>query len=144
MPTATQRASVASVNPATGEVLREFECASEEEVRAAVERAHSAQPAWQALGAVKRLELLRRFQKLLHERKADVARLVTRESGKPYVEALLTEVVVALDAAQFLIANAGSLLRDQRIGHANLVMKSKRGWVVREPYGVVGIISPWN
>lgn len=144
MPTATQRASVASVNPATGEVLREFECAGEEEVRAAVERACAAQPAWQELGVGKRLEILRRFQKLLHEKKGEVARLVTRESGKPYVEALLTEVVVTLDAAQFLIANSRRLLRDQRIGHANLVMKAKRGWVVREPYGVIGIISPWN
>jgi len=127
-----------------GEVLREFECTAEAEVRAAVERARAAQPAWHELGISKRLQVVRRFQTLLHEKKSDVARVITRESGKPYVEALLTEVVVALDAAQFLIANAHSLLRDQRIGHANLVMKAKRGWVVREPYGVIGIISPWN
>ncbi|HTM40528.1 MAG TPA: aldehyde dehydrogenase family protein [Terriglobales bacterium] len=144
MPTATQRASIASINPATGEVLREFDCAGEEEVRAAVERARSAQPAWQELGIGKRLQVLRRFQTLLQEKKADVARLITQEAGKPYVESLLTEVLVVLDAAQFLIANARGLLRDQRIGHANLVMKAKRGRVRREPYGVLGIISPWN
>ena len=144
MPTATQRASIASVNPATGEVLREFDCIGEEEVRAAVARARSAQPAWEEVGIARRVEILRRFQTLLHERKADVARLITREAGKPYVEALLTEVLVVLDAAQFAIAQAPRLLRDQRIGHANLVMKAKRGWVEREPYGVIGIISPWN
>ncbi len=144
MPTAAQRASIASVNPATGEVLREFDCAAEEEVRAAVARARSAQPAWWEVGIARRVETLRRFQTLLHERKADVARLITREAGKPYVEALLTEVLVVLDAAQFLIANARGLLRDQRISHANLVMKAKHGWVQREPYGVIGIISPWN
>ena len=144
MPTATQRASIASINPATGEVLREFDCAGEEEVRAAVERARSAQPAWQELGIGKRLQVLRRFQTLLQEKKADVARLITQEAGKPYVESLLTEVLVVLDATQFLIANARGLLRDQRIGHANLVMKAKRGRVRREPYGVLGIISPWN
>ena len=144
MPTVTQPAPVVSVDPAMGEVLREFECTAEAEVRAAVERARAAQPAWHEMGISKRLPVLRRFQTLLHEKKSDVARVITRESGKPYVEALLTEVVVALDAAQFLIANAHSLLRDQRIGHANLVMKAKRGWVVREPYGVIGIISPWN
>ncbi|HYL97036.1 MAG TPA: aldehyde dehydrogenase family protein [Terriglobales bacterium] len=144
MPTATQRASIASINPATGEVLREFDCAGEEEVRAAVERARSGQPAWEELGISKRLQVLRRFQTLLQERKADVARLITQEAGKPYVESLLTEVLVVLDATQFLIANARGLLRDQRIGHANLVMKAKRGRVRREPYGVLGIISPWN
>jgi acyl-CoA reductase-like NAD-dependent aldehyde dehydrogenase len=144
MPTATQRASIASLNPASGEVLREFDCAGEEEVRAAVARARSAQPAWQELGIGKRLQVLRRFQTLLQEKKADVARLITQEAGKPCVESLLTEVLVVLDAAQFLIANARGLLRDQRIGHANLVMKAKRGRVRREPYGVLGIISPWN
>ena len=144
MPTATQLASIASINPATGEVLREFDCAGEEEVRAAVARARAAQPAWQELGIGKRLQVLRRFQTLLQEKKADVARLITQEAGKPYVESLLTEVLVVLDAAQFLIANARGLLRDQRIGHANLVMKAKRGRVRREPYGVLGIISPWN
>ena len=144
MPIATQRASIASINPATGEVLREFDCASEEEVRAAVERARAAQPSWQEMGVAKRLQMLRRFQTLLQERKADVARLITQEAGKPYVESLLTEVLVVLDATQFLIANARGLLCDQRIGHANLVMKAKRGWVRRQPYGVIGIISPWN
>lgn len=144
MPTVTQRASIASINPATGEVLREFDCSREEEVRAAVERAHAAQPSWQELGLGRRLQILRRFQTLLREKKADVARLITREAGKPYVESLLTEVLVVLDATQFLIANAQDLLHDQRIGHANLAMKAKRGWVRRQPYGVIGIISPWN
>ena len=144
MPTETKAAPITSINPATGEVLREFECASEEEVRSAVERARAAQPPWQEMGIGRRLQVLRRFQTLLQEKKVEVARLITREAGKPYVEALLTEVLVVLDAAQFLIANARSLLRDQRLGHANLVMKAKRGWVVREPYGVIGIISPWN
>jgi acyl-CoA reductase-like NAD-dependent aldehyde dehydrogenase len=144
MPTATQGASIASINPATGEVLREFDCAGEEEVRAAVERARAAQPAWQELGIGRRLQVLRRFQTLLQEKKADVARLITREAGKPYVEALLTEVLVVLDATEFAITQAPRLLRDQRVGHANLAMKAKRGWVHREPYGVVGVISPWN
>src|SRR5690349_23364835 len=86
MPTATQRASIASINPASGEVLREFDCAGEEEVRAAVAGARSAQPAWQELGIGKRLQVLRRFQTLLQEKKADVARLITQEAGKPRSE----------------------------------------------------------
>jgi succinate-semialdehyde dehydrogenase/glutarate-semialdehyde dehydrogenase len=144
MPTEIKPASVASVNPATGEMLREFEGAGEAEVRAAVARARAAQPAWQELGLDGRTRVLRRFQRLLQEKKSEVARLITREAGKPCVEALLTEVLVVLDAAQFAIAQAPAWLRDQRIGHANLAMKAKRGWLRREPYGVVGIISPWN
>ena len=97
---------IVSVNPATGEALREFECASEEEVHASVVRARTAQPAWAELGVRRRIAILRDFQIRLFEKKSEVAKLVTREAGKPYVEALLTEVLVVLDAARFLIENA--------------------------------------
>src|SRR5450631_680791 len=135
---------IASTNPATGEALHEFECASEVDVHAAVSRAGSAQPSWAALGVKQRIAILREFQRLLHQKKSEVAQLITREAGKPYVEALLTEVLVVLDAARFLIDNAYRLLRDEPIPHGNLAMKTKSGRVLREPYGVIGIISPWN
>jgi acyl-CoA reductase-like NAD-dependent aldehyde dehydrogenase len=135
---------VASTNPATGEALQAFESATEAEVHAAVARAKTAQPKWAALGVRKRIAILKEFQRLLHQKKSEVAQLITREAGKPYVEALLTEVLVVLDAARFLIENAYRLLRDEAVPHGNLAMKTKSGRVVREPYGVVGIISPWN
>src|SRR5438874_6873103 len=135
---------VVSVNPATGEVLREFESASESKVRAAVSRARVAQPQWNELGVKKRIAILREFQTLLHQKKSDVACLITREAGKPYVEALLTEVLVVLDAARFCIENAYSFLRDEPVPHRNLAMKTKAGRILREPYGVIGVISPWN
>ena len=136
--------TVASVNPASCEVLREFACAGEVEVHAAVVRSRAAQTQWCEAGPRKRVEILREFQRLLCEKKSDVARLITREAGKPYVEALLTEVMVVLDAARFLIDNAYGLLRDEPVDHGNLAMKTKVGRIVREPYGVIGIISPWN
>ena len=135
---------VASVNPATGAALGEFDCASPPEVHAAVARAHAAQPAWASLDVRRRIEILQKFQHLLHQKKSEVAQLVTREAGKPYVEALLTEVLVVLDAARFLIENAYHLLRDEPVPHGNLAMKAKSGRLLREPYGVIGIISPWN
>jgi succinate-semialdehyde dehydrogenase/glutarate-semialdehyde dehydrogenase len=52
---------VRSVNPATGEVLREFACASDEEVRATVIRAHEAQRAWCDTSVRDRLEVVRKF-----------------------------------------------------------------------------------
>src|SRR5271170_5426384 len=135
---------VSSVNPATGEVLRELECAGEGEVHAAVARAHKAQPAWGEIGIRKRTAVLREFQRRLHEKKFEIAEAITREAGKPVAEALTTEVLVVLDAARFLIDNAYRLLRDEPLPHGNLATKLKRGRLVREPYGVVGIISPWN
>jgi succinate-semialdehyde dehydrogenase/glutarate-semialdehyde dehydrogenase len=135
---------VASVNPATGEILREFESASESQVQAAVARARASQVAWAEIGVRKRIAVLREFQRRLVEKKSEIADAITREAGKPIAEALTTEVLVVLDAARFLIDNAYRLLADEPVPHGNLATKLKRGRLMREPHGVVGIISPWN
>jgi acyl-CoA reductase-like NAD-dependent aldehyde dehydrogenase len=135
---------ISSVNPATGELLRELECTSETEVQASVARAQAAQPSWAEIDVRKRIAVLRLFQRGLLEKKSEIAEAISREAGKPVAEALTTEVLVVLDAARFLIDNAWRLLRDEPVPHGNLATKLKSGWLVREPYGVVGIISPWN
>ena len=135
---------IAVVNPATGEILRELDCAGEVEVEAAVSRAKAAQPSWAEAGPRRRIAVLREFQGKLYERKSKIASAISREMGKPVVEALVTEVLVVLDAARFLIENAWTLLRDEPVPHGNLVTKLKSGSLVREPHGVIGIISPWN
>ena len=146
MPTDVQIAArrISSVNPATGELLREFACAADGEVRAAVESARVAQGKWNELGVRKRVAVLREFQHRLHEKKSEIADAITREAGKPRAEALVTEVLVVLDSARFLIENAWRLLQDEAIPHGNLATKAKRGRLLHEPYGVIGIISPWN
>jgi acyl-CoA reductase-like NAD-dependent aldehyde dehydrogenase len=135
---------VVSLNPATCAVLHQFECAGESEVQEAVARARVAQTAWAEIGVKERIEALRDFQSRLQERKSEIAEVITREAGKPLAEALTTEVLVVLDAARFLIDNAYRLLRDEPVPHGNLATKLKSGRLIREPYGVVGIISPWN
>jgi acyl-CoA reductase-like NAD-dependent aldehyde dehydrogenase len=135
---------IASRNPATGELLREIECASESDVHAAVVRAKSAQLAWAELGLPRRIAILREFQARLHGRKSEIAAAITREAGKPLAESLVTEVLIVLDAARFLIGNAFRLLRDEPVPHGSLATKLKRGSLLHEPYGIIGIISPWN
>jgi len=137
-------ATLISTNPATGKVLGELACATPDEVRAAVARAKAAQPQWQATPVHDRIAVLRTFQQLLIEQRNQVAQLICREVGKPTAEALATEVLVVLDAAQFCIRHAHNFLREQPVPHGNIAMKTKRGKLVREPYGVIGIIAPWN
>ena len=114
------------------------------EVQAAVARARAAQAAWADLGVRSGSPFCASFSASCMRRKSEIAEAITREAGKPLAEALTTEVLVVLDAARFLIDNAYRLLRDEPLPHGNLATKLKRGWLVREPYGVVGIISPWN
>jgi acyl-CoA reductase-like NAD-dependent aldehyde dehydrogenase len=135
---------ITSVNPANGVVLRQFDCASDDEVPAALARARAVQPGWSDLGVRRRAKVLREFQRRLLARVAEVTDLIVQEAGKPRGEALTTEVLVVLDAARFLIENSYRLLRDERVPHGNLATRLKRGRLLREPYGVIGIISPWN
>ena len=142
--TVVGNSTIVTTNPATGEVLAELACASTSDVQNAVLRAKQAQPTWGATPVSQRIAVLRRFQQLLSERRDDVATLICREAGKPLVEALVTEVLVVLDAAEFCIHNAHQFLRPEPLPHGNPVMKMKRGKLLREPFGVIGIISPWN
>src|SRR5262250_2426298 len=133
-----------SINPATGETLCELDCASEQDVREAVARARSAQPKWRELGIRRRVAVLQELQRVLCQNQSNLAQLISREVGKPYAEALTTEMIVVLDSARFYIDNGYRLLRNQPVSHGNLAMKQKSGHIVREPVGVVAIISPWN
>ena len=135
---------IISTNPADGSIVGRFPVMDTAQVQAAVERARAAQPEWNRLGIRKRLQILRRFQRLLHANKTQVAHLISREAGKPEVEALLTEVLVVLDVVRFLRKHAYDALRPEVVPHGNPILKTKRGRLLREPYGVIAIISPWN
>src|SRR5262249_12657563 len=129
MPAEIQLAAsrIASINPATGEVLGEIDCAGPTEVRAAVAGARAAQRGWAAWGLHNRLRVLREFQRLLLAEKQAVARCITQEAGKPYVESLLTEVHVVLDAARYLLDNAFAVLRDEKLPYGNFAVRAKSG-----------------
>jgi len=136
--------TIAVQNPADDKVIGEIPCLSAQEIAAAVKRASSAQRRWAASPVSARLKILRQFQQLLCEQKDSVAAIITREAGKPLAEAVATEVLVVLETVNFLIANVPEFLRTEDVPHGSPVMKLKRGRLLREPYGVVGIISPWN
>src|ERR1700716_3840436 len=133
---------VSVTNPANGQALGEFECASVDDVQQSINLAHEAQLLWKRTPVQDRLAVVENFQRLLIDRKQQVARTITSEAGKPYVEALLTEVLVVLDTARFLLKESYSFLRDQPVAHGSLATKAKSGRLIRQPYGVVGIISP--
>jgi succinate-semialdehyde dehydrogenase/glutarate-semialdehyde dehydrogenase len=138
------RQTIVSTNPATGEALGEIPCATADDVRAAVSQAHAAQAQWASRSIRERAAVVKRFARLLQERKQEIAELISREAGKTYGEALATEVLVVLEAAKWTARNAYQILRDEPLPYGSLLTQAKRGKLIREPYGVIGIISPWN
>jgi succinate-semialdehyde dehydrogenase/glutarate-semialdehyde dehydrogenase len=143
MPQGTPR-KIQSLNPATGDSLADFDAAEPEEVQAAVAEARGAASAWRDVGAAGRAHHLVHVREVLFNRRHDLAALITRETGKPRVEALLTEVMVALDGLEYLARHGPAFLAPQSVPHQNLAVRFKRGRLEYQPYGVVGIISPFN
>lgn len=141
---AASRRSIVSTNPATGETLGEITCATADDVRAAVAQAHAAQVQWASRTVRDRAQMVTRFARLLQQRKSEVAQLISREAGKSYGEALATEVLVVLEAAKWTSHNAYRVLTDEHLSYSSPLTQAKRGKLIREPYGVIGIISPWN
>lgn len=135
---------IESVDPATGEVLARFEATPIEQVPGVFSRARRAQAAWAAESLRTRCALVRKLGQVLYARRQEIAERVTREAGKPRVEALFADVLVSLDAANYYANEAPNLLRSERVPHHNPAVKAKSGWLHYEPYGVIGLIAPWN
>lgn len=114
----------------------------EDEVRAAVDRARRVQAAWGALPLRDRVRAMRALRGLLVRRMDDVIDVVREETGKPAVEALGHEVMIVAGLIKAYEKRAPLVLRARRVGTGILV--NKGGTKHYEPYGVVGVISPWN
>ena len=139
-----EAAQFAVHNPATQETIGTLPNLGANEIADAVAKATTAQVRWATTPVRERLRILDRFAALLCDQKDFVAAVISREAGKPEAEALSTEVLVVLDTVKYLQNQVPVFLRPEPVPHANPVMKLKRGTLLREPYGVVGIISPWN
>jgi acyl-CoA reductase-like NAD-dependent aldehyde dehydrogenase len=129
--------TVRVLEPATEEVLAELPAAGVEEADAAIARAKAAFPAWRALAPGARAQILRRIASALEERLEELARLETRNVGKPISDSR-GEVAMVVDVFNYY-AGAPERLLGETIPVAGGV-----DMTFREPLGVVGLIVPWN
>src|SRR5215211_1814528 len=128
-----------TINPANEELLAEIAQAENSDVDAAVKAATKAFNAWRLMPAPHRGELLFKVGDLLKQKKEELAQLLTRDMGKVIAEAR-GDVQEAIDMAYFMGGEGRRLL-----GYtAPVEMPNKFGMAVRDPSGVVGLITPWN
>lgn len=112
--------------------------------RAAIGRARAAQPAWAARALGERIAIIRRFHDLLVADADGMAATISQAMGKPRVDALAGEVLPSVMAARHYARRARSLLRPFAPRGGSIGFINYRNRVQRQPYGVVGIIAPWN
>lgn len=119
--------------------------ATPEEVGSAVVRAREAFPAWSAVPVQDRVRILKRLNNLIYDDLESIATIITRECGKPKVEAVTSEIFPVMNMVAVLTANATKWLREEKPPFFWVTwLLGKSGQIVYHPYGVVGIISPWN
>lgn len=129
-----------STNPArTSEVIGRYQKSTIADIEDAVEAALKAQPGWAATPAPERGEVLQRTASLLEQHKEELATLMTREMGKILKETR-GEVQVAIDVARY-IAGEGRRAEGETLPSA---LRNKFCMTIRQPVGIVGIITPWN
>jgi aldehyde dehydrogenase (NAD+) len=128
-----------SVNPTTGELVSRCAEASQQELDAAVAAACDAFPAWRKTPPPRRAEILFRVAELLTARKDNLARWITFEMGKVTVEAR-GDVQEAIDMARYM-AGEGRRMFGQT---APSELRDKFCMSLRDPIGVVAVITPWN
>ncbi|AIX75145.1 NAD-dependent succinate-semialdehyde dehydrogenase [Pantoea sp. PSNIH4] len=127
------------LNPATGEVIAQVAKGGKKETEQAIAAAEKAFPAWRALTAKQRSEILYRWYQLIIENKRWLGELMTAEQGKPLKEAE-GEVEYAASFIQWFAEQA------KRI-NGEIIPPAKTGariLATREPIGVVAAITPWN
>lgn len=133
-----------STNPATGEILGHTKLNTEDELKKMISTARKAQKEWESAGISERVSRVKAVRDYLIENADKIAETISRDNGKTRVDAIATEVFPASMAVSFYCKNAKKFLSDQKLRAGSIMLVNKRSKIVRVPYGVVGIISPWN
>jgi acyl-CoA reductase-like NAD-dependent aldehyde dehydrogenase len=133
-----------SIDPSTGEEIGRVPLMDETEVAAAIARARAAQPAWAGLTYRDRARFILRAREVVLDQIEEIAKLVSRETGKPVTEAIAMEIVPTLDLMQYFADHTKQILKRKRVGLGQYNLMARTSYIVYKPLGVVGIISPWN
>lgn len=129
----------ATINPVTGQTLKEFATISDDEARRALGDAHQAYAGWRSQPLSERADVLRRVASLYRELSDDLAALMTLEMGKPVSQAR-AEIALSASIFEYYADQGPALLEDEELDIAG----SGRAVVRTAPIGVVLGVMPWN
>ena len=132
------------VSPVTLDVVGSVPATHPSAVQEIVTEARLAQEAWGETPVGERTALLRRVAHAVLDRADEIADVVVAETGKPRTEAFTSDLFPAVDAVAWLVDEAPSLLRPERVRYPQLHLRHKRARLLYEPLGVVAVIAPWN
>jgi succinate-semialdehyde dehydrogenase/glutarate-semialdehyde dehydrogenase len=127
------------LNPATGEIVREYQTASDKEIRSALERSDRAFTSWSEASIADRTKVLFRLSELYKERSGELSEVINMEMGKSMSEAKGETVICSL-IYKYFAENAEAFLADEPLKGP----KKAEAHIQRRPVGSVLGIMPWN
>jgi succinate-semialdehyde dehydrogenase/glutarate-semialdehyde dehydrogenase len=127
-----------ATNPATGEVIKEYDQIGMKEVNEKIEKAQRAWENWRGYHFGYRGEKLKKAADILRERKEQYALLITQEMGKTIKESR-SEIEKCAWVCDFYAEKAGGFLLDERVR-----TEAQRSYVRYQPLGLVLAVMPWN
>lgn len=136
---ASDKATIKTYNPATGEFLTEIADASEKDVDDAVKSARKAFATWGKTTPAERAAVLNKIADIIDENAEYLATVETIDNGKPIRETLGADIPLASDHFRYF---AGVIRADE--GSSSMIDENTLNMILREPIGVVGQIVPWN
>jgi malonate-semialdehyde dehydrogenase (acetylating) / methylmalonate-semialdehyde dehydrogenase len=126
-------------DPALGIVTKHVALADQAEIDAAVASAHAAFPAWRDTSLAKRQTVLYNFRELLNARKGELAEIITSEHGK-----VVSDALGEISRGQEVVEFATGLAHHLKGEFSEQVSTGIDVYSIRQPLGVVGVISPFN
>lgn len=136
--------SIISVNPATLESLGEVEVFDKEQVESTVARARIAFKTWSQTTIEERLSYILKAKNYLLENSQFFAEFITKENGKPLVEAISADILPVIDLMDHYIKNKHEIPQRENISLGKWALLNKSSYVEYLPLGIIAIISPWN
>ncbi len=136
-------AELESFSPLDGARLGAVATVAPDQVQAVVDDVASVQPFWAQLPLSDRARYMRRAGQAIIDGLEDLAKLLSREQGKPINESYVMELLPTIDSLRWLAEAGPGILDDERIP-LPVFIKQKRARFTFEPIGVVGVIAPWN
>ncbi len=133
-----------SRDPATGQLLGTVPVTPAAAVEQVAADVAECQAAWSRQPLRARAAVIARAADGMLERSDEIARAVTRETGKTLTEATAVDVGAPAMVLNWIGRHGYRYLRPERLSFPQLLLKHKRDWIVYQPLGVVGVISSWN
>lgn len=129
---------IVSKNPATEEIIKEYQSLTESELKDRLDKAHDTFNSWKYTSLEERKNLFKKLAEYLRENKDELGKNLTMEMGKPLSNAA-KEMEKSAWNADYYIENIDEMLKNEHID-----TERKENYIKFEPLGIILLVMPWN